>query len=102
MPRRGGAKTRRRRRALQDAVRFATRAGRVAGFVETDRTGALGALYGFGCDIAVAFAPSFRPPSGGPAIRKFTIGGRNGLRVDGLLAPLTHLEAAGADRRTAP
>ena len=55
--------------------------------------GALGALYALGCEIGIAFAPAFRPPAGGEPIRKFTIAGRDGLRVDGLLASLSEREA---------
>ena len=102
MPERDGwrtyAEARRRERAalaalLDGAERFATASGRTAGFLVTDRVGALGALYASGCDVAIAYAPRFRPPSGGDPIRKFTVGGRDGLRVDGLLGPLAKHEA---------
>ena len=51
------------------------------------------ALYTLGCEVGITFAPAFRPPAGGEPIRKFTVGGHDGLRVDGLLAPLSELEA---------
>ena len=79
--------------AARTAERFTTRQGRPAGLLWTDRVGALGALYTLGCEVGIAFAPAFRPPAGGEPIRKFTVGGRDGLRVDGLLAPLSALEA---------
>ena len=79
--------------AARTAERFVTRRGRPAGLLSTDRVGALGALYALGCEIGIAFAPAFRPPAGGEPIRKFTIAGRDGLRVDGLLAPLSEREA---------
>ena len=78
--------------AARTAERFVTRRGRPAGLLSTDRVGALGALYALGCEIGIAFAPAFRPPAGGEPIRKFTIAGRDGLRVDGLLAPLSERE----------
>ena len=79
--------------AARTAERFVTRRGRPAGLLSTDRVGALGALYALGCEIGIALAPAFRPPAGGEPIRKFTIAGRDGLRVDGLLAPLSEREA---------
>ena len=91
------AEARRREREVLDAVlismeRFCTRQGRRAGLVCTDRVGALGALYETGCEIAIAYAPAFRPPAGGAPIRKFTVGARDGLRVDRLLGPLAARE----------
>ena len=66
---------------MRSAERFTTRGGHAAGFLRTDRIGALGALYAVGCDIAIAiaYAPAFRPPAGGASIRKFMIGGHDGL-----------------------
>ena len=79
--------------AMLEAVeQFPTAGGRTAGYLSTDHVGALRALYAAGCEIAIAYAPAFRPPAGGAPIRKFTIGGRDGLRVDGLLGPLTERE----------
>lgn len=78
---------------MRSAERFTTCGGYAAGFLRTDRIGALGALYALGCDIAIAYAPRFRPPAGGASIRKFTIGGRDGLRVDELLDSLAEHEA---------
>lgn len=78
---------------MRSAERFTTRGGHMAGFLRTDRVGAPGALYALGCDIAIAYAPAFRPPAGGAPIPKFTIGGRDGLRVDGLLESLAEHEA---------
>lgn len=79
--------------AARTAERFVTRRGRPAGLLSTDQVGALGALYALGCEIGIAFAPAFRPPAGGEPIRKFTVAGRDGLRVDGLLTPLSEREA---------
>ena len=86
-----------RERALLKAVepaaeRLVTRQGRQVGFLRTDRVGALGALYRRGCAIGIAYAQAFRPPAGGKPIRKFTIGGRDGVRVDRLLGPLSERE----------
>ena len=101
MPERDGWRTyveaRRRERAalaaLLDGVeRFSTASGRIAGFLVTDRVGALGALYASGCHIAIAYATEFQAPSGRNPIRKFTVGGRDGLRVDGLLGPMAKHE----------
>ena len=77
---------------LHAAERFPTAGGRTAGYLRTDRIGALRALYRSGCDVAIAYAPAFRPPAGGAPIRKFTIAGRDGLRVGGLLGPLAERE----------
>ena len=77
---------------LDTAERFPTAGGRTAGYLRTDRIGALRALYRSGCDVAIAYAPAFHPPAGGAPIRKFTIAGRDGLRVDGLLGPLAERE----------
>ena len=93
----GYADAHRRERAalaalLDAAERFPTAGGRTAGYLRTDRIGALPALYRSGCDVAIAYAPAFRPPAGGAPIRKFTIAGRDGLRVDGLLGPLAARE----------
>ena len=79
--------------AARTAERFVTRRGRPAGLLSTHQVGALGALYALGCEIGIAFAPAFRPPAGGEPIRKFTIAGRDGLRVDGLLTALSEREA---------
>ena len=72
---------------LDTAERFPTAGGRTAGYLRTDRIGALRALYRSGYDVAIAYAPAFRPPAGGAPIRKFTIAGR-----DGLLGPLAERE----------
>ncbi len=83
-------------RALEDVRRtaeiFATAGGLRAGFVETDTIGALGELYAMDCEIAIAYSARFRPPSGGAEIAKYTIGGRDGRRVDALLPALGALE----------
>ena len=92
MRKRAVASERRSRRCWDAAERFTTAAGRAAGFLRTDRVGALGALYTAGCEVAIAYAAAFRPPDGGAPVRKFTVGGRDGLRVDGLLGPLAERE----------
>jgi hypothetical protein len=56
--------------------------------VETEVIGALGALYGRGCQIAIAYSPRF----GNPPVPKYTIAG-NGVRVDSLLQLLNEREA---------
>jgi hypothetical protein len=52
----------------------------------------LGALYALGCEIAIAYNPCFRPPSGGESIAKYTVSGNNGIRVDHILPHLNALE----------
>lgn len=79
------------REAQACVVRFTTKAGRTAGFLETGHKGALGAVYGLGCDVAVAFDPAFQIADG-TRVPKFSIGGRNGLRVDALLPALAERE----------
>lgn len=74
-------------RAVQGAKRFETRSGLKAGFVETDVIGALGALYGLGYVVVVAYARRF----GHPPVPKYTIAG-NGVRVDSLLPALNERE----------
>jgi len=59
---------------------WTSKQGVKVGYLETDFIGALGALYGLGCAVAIAFSPHF----GDPPIPKYTIGG-NGIRVDHLL-----------------
>jgi hypothetical protein len=71
---------------------FAARSGRSVGFLQTDFIGALGALYALGCEIAIAYSPRYDPPSGGDPVPKYSISGRNGLRVDRLLPHLNALE----------
>jgi len=75
-------------KAIANAQFFETRSGLKAGFVETDVIGALGALYGLGCQIAIAYSPRF----GTPPVPKYTIAG-NGVRVDSLLQFLNEKEA---------
>jgi hypothetical protein len=74
-------------KALKSAKFFTTKGGRKAGFVETEVIGALGALYGQGCEIAVAYSPQF----GNPPVPKYTIAG-NGVRVDSILEILNEKE----------
>jgi hypothetical protein len=52
------------------------------GYIETEAPGAIGGLYGYGCNIAIAF---------NPVRKKYTIGGR-GVDVYQLLTPLNVLE----------
>jgi hypothetical protein len=75
-------------RAIASAQFFETKSGLRAGFVETEVIGALGALYGRGCQIAIAYSPRF----GSPPVPKYTIAG-NGVRVDSLLQLLNEREA---------
>lgn len=78
---------------LRPAVeRFATRRGYLAGFLETDHIGALGLLYRMDCAVGIAYSPRYRSPAGGRFISKYTIGGSEGRRVDGLLGVLSSLE----------
>jgi hypothetical protein len=74
------------------AETFLTSGGVRVGFAQSDAIGALGELYAMDCDIAIAYSPRFRPPGGGPDIPKYTIAGRNGRRVDGLLPSLNAFE----------
>jgi hypothetical protein len=76
------------RKAIANAQFFETKSGLRAGFVETEVIGALGALYGRGCQIAIAYSPRF----GNPPVPKYTIAG-NGVRVDSLLQLLNEREA---------
>jgi hypothetical protein len=78
-------------RAAVEAEVFVSSSGIKVGFLQTDCVGALGALYGLGCEVAIAYNPRFSPPSGGEPIPKYTIGG-NGVRVDHLLPHLNALE----------
>lgn len=71
---------------------FTTARGTRAGFLETDAVGAIGELYATDCEIAIAYSPRFLAAQGLPEIAKHTIGGRDGCRVDGLLALLNALE----------
>lgn len=75
-----------------EAEIFSARSGRRVGFLQTDVKEAPGALYGLGCEIAVAYSPRFTPPSGGAPICKYTIAGNNGIRVDHLLPHLNALD----------
>jgi hypothetical protein len=77
-------------KALEHCLLFTTDGGRRAGFVQSDTVGVLGALYGLGCDIAIAFSPNFRTGSGA-VIPKYTVGG-NGVRVDVLLPHLNAVD----------
>ena len=78
--------------ARKDAKIFKARSGRRVGFLQTDLIGALGVLYGLGCEVVIAYSPRYSPPSGGEPIAKYTIGGNNGVRVDHLLRILNARE----------
>lgn len=88
------------KRAEWEAARCAAAAAEIfnsvnglrVGFLESDRIGALRELYALDCDMAIAYSPRYRNPAGGDPVRKYTIGGRDGRRVDGLLPALTALE----------
>lgn len=71
---------------------FETRAGRLGGYLESGAIGAIGAIYHRGAVVAVAFSPTFQPTREQAPRRKFTIAGRQPLRVDGLLDALRVLE----------
>jgi len=70
---------------------FATISGAKAGFIATTAIGALGLLYSLDCDVAIAYSPA-APRGDAVSAHKFTIGGRNGRRVDQLLPFLNALE----------
>ncbi|MBK1700197.1 hypothetical protein CKO22_04490 [Thiococcus pfennigii] len=71
---------------LRRARLFRTNAGRLAGYVESRRFGALGGLYRMGCEIAVACHPAF----GDPPRRKYSIGSI-GLDLSALTEQLNRL-----------
>jgi hypothetical protein len=74
-------------KSMRNQIRtFMTRQNLRGGFVETDYIGALGLLYDEGFDVAIAYSPNYRSPSGGPTIAKYSIGRPAGRRVDGLLS----------------
>ncbi len=60
------------RRAQGRAQPFTTKGGLKAGYLETEFVGALGALYGLGCQVAIACNPRF----GNPPAKKYTIGAK--------------------------
>ena len=76
---------------VEEAVRKAqwatTKQGRKMAYLETEFYGAPGALYALGAEIVVVLDPRFR------GIRKFTIAGNNGVRVDSILPLLSEREA---------
>lgn len=75
-------------KAIAHARFFQTKSGLRAGFIETDVTGALGALYHLGCQVVIAYSPRF----GNPPVPKYTIAS-NGMRVDKLLPILNKRES---------
>lgn len=71
---------------------FATVGGVRAGFVGTDVVGAIGQLHAMGCEVAIVYSQRFRTAPGQIGIPKYSIGGRDGLRVDGLLPTIAARE----------
>lgn len=71
---------------LRRARLFRTNAGRLAGYVESRRFGALGGLYRMGCEIAIACHPAF----GDPPRRKYSIGSTD-VNLGELAAALNRL-----------
>ncbi|MFO8009658.1 MAG: hypothetical protein R6U89_02485 [Dehalococcoidia bacterium] len=67
---------------------FETAGGLKCGYLESEVIGGPGLIYNKGCDVAIVYSTEF----GEAKIPKFTIAGKNGIRVDGLLASLNELE----------
>jgi len=74
-------------KAVEDAQWTKTTSGLKLGFLETKFFGAPGALYGHGADVIVAMNPNFR------GVKKFTVAGNNGVKVDACKDRLNELEA---------
>jgi len=73
--------------AVENARWETSQGGLQVAILETQFPGATGALYGAGAQVAVLLNPNFN------GVRKFTIGGNNGIRVDAVLPALNQLEA---------
>lgn len=73
-----------------NAMWFTTKAGRKLAVVESDLFGIPGVMQGQGAEIVVALNPEHR--SGKKAIRKFTICGSGGIRVDDVLKTIVKKE----------
>ena len=73
-------------KALERAKWDVTRSGLKMAWLETSFFGALGALYNSGAQVVVAFNPDFR------GVRKFTVGGNEGIRVNSILPSLNERE----------
>lgn len=74
-----------------DVHQYSARSGIVVGFLESDLPGSLGVVFREGCDVAIVRGLRFDPHVA-PGLSKYTIAGRNGRRVEGLLAKLHELE----------
>lgn len=81
--------------SVKKASFLTSKGGLKIGYVEATVFGVIGELYNSGCDVVIAYNPRY----GTPAVRKFTIAGKE-TPVDHLTTPLNELEPGWGGRKT--